>query len=141
STAGVVHPAPSRGYNLHGEEGDDALIGSSALATTLYGGPGHNSFVVGPASTTISSTSSTDAIVGNGSDNNHRVYDETSPRFGGRTIGGFAPGGAASHVAVGSQNDAVVRIRPGATAGTAVTTHSLDRRGQQRIPEGFAEID
>ncbi len=141
SAAGVVSPAPGRYYELYGDEGDDTLTGANTLVSVLYGGPGTNTFTVGLATAYVHSESSTDVVNGAGSATNHQVLDEGSPRFGGRTISGFGAGGTASHRAVGTPNDVVVRIRPGPTAGTAVTTHSLDRRGQQRIPVGFRSID
>jgi hypothetical protein len=137
-------PLFCRLYGFHGEEGDDTLTVGEENGN-LHGGPGTNTFNLGLNRTAANTSSPTDIINQYPTGYGEIVRDITSPRFGGRTLGGFATVNAelskrAVYDTATTDNDAVVRVRPGTTPGSAVATMTLDRTGQQQLPPGFGRF-
>ncbi|MGN6692743.1 MAG: DUF4214 domain-containing protein [Aquihabitans sp.] len=127
--------------DLDGFGGHDYLAAGSR-PTRMNGGSGTNTFDLGYAADEIETESETDTVFGIADAADDQIRDNTSLRFGGRTLTGFGNTGGSptdTYYADIVLNDAAVRIRP--SGGSALVTASLNRTGQQTIPAAIEAFD
>ena len=130
STTGIPVASTVELAQMNGYEGNDTLTGGP-VGASFSGGTGTNTMTGGAAGDNFDSQSATDSITTGGGPNS--ITDETSLRAGGRTIDAAA-GSTNYYTVVQNNRDATVRWR-GAAGGASVMTSSLNRSGQQALPE------
>lgn len=115
---------------LDGGAGSDTIDGTVS-DDTLFGGAGTNTLRAYGGEDSIWSASSTDTIDPGADAVADTIYDEDSPRSGGRTITNLGP---EDHLHIqATSSDVVSRIRPNGPAGQQQWTVSLDRSGQYTL--------
>ena len=130
STAGVTVASTVDLAQMYGNGGNDTMTGGP-VGASFSGGTGTNTMTGGAAGDNFISESETDVITTGGGPNS--ITDDTSLRAGGRSIDAAA--GSTNYYSVIQRNrDTTVRWR-GAAGGASVMTSSLNRSGQQQLPQ------
>ena len=136
SSTGVALASTIDAVSLYGGGGGDTIT-NGPVTSDLHGGSGANTITGGPGHDSFWSESDGDTLNGASDADAEFIYDTDSLRSGGRTLTGFTA--ADTFISQTHQGDVTMRVRPGPSSSTLVTT-SLTRPGQQVVPAALGKI-